>query len=102
MGGYNGMDDDRHQSGPMRRNGGNRFSNRAPGPYDRQPRDQRGQRWGSGRLTPPRGGGGRPSANRSIEGGPGTFQSRDVIPDRKLRSYEDLDAVDEGSAELNY
>ncbi|ORY04026.1 hypothetical protein BCR34DRAFT_591374 [Clohesyomyces aquaticus] len=94
-------DDDRHQSGPMRR-GGHRFNNRS-GPYDRQQRDGRNGRpnGGSGRLTPPpRGGRAGAGSNRyNGEGGPGNIQS---TQGRSIRSYEDLDAVSGGNTELNY
>jgi hypothetical protein len=92
--------DDRHQGGPMRRGGG-RFGSNRPGPYDRQPRDNRNPRFngGNGRLTPPRGGQ-RGGNLRFGDGGPGPVQS---TQGRSIKSYEDLDAVGNGgNGELNY
>lgn len=98
-----GGDDERHQAGPMRRQG-MRFNNRTGGPYDRQPKDSRNARWnGSGRLTPPRGGIGRLPGARFVEGGAATVGPREAVQGRSLRSYEDLDAVGaSGNGELNY
>lgn len=97
-----GGDDERHQTGPMRRQG-MRFNTRA-GPYDRQSKDSRNPRWnGSGRLTPPRGGIGRLGGARFTEGGAATVGPREAVQGRSLRSYEDLDAVGaSGNGELNY
>lgn len=96
-----GGDDDRHQSGPMRRGGG-RYTNRAVGPYDRQSKDSRNMRWNnSGRLTPPRGSAGRGS--RQPEGGAATVGPREAVQGRSIKSYEDLDAAGgSGTGELNY
>ncbi|KAF2730166.1 hypothetical protein EJ04DRAFT_49742 [Polyplosphaeria fusca] len=86
--------DDRHQAGPNRR-GGHRFNNRS-GPYDRQGRDGRNNRNGTGRLTPPP----RGARPRFGDGGPGPAVS---TQGRSIKSYEDLDAVSGGgSGELNY
>ncbi|KAF2204195.1 hypothetical protein GQ43DRAFT_438181 [Delitschia confertaspora ATCC 74209] len=93
-------DDDRHQSGPNRRTG-SRMNTRT-GPYDRQQRDNRNGRYNnSGRLTPPprggrSGGGGRYGG----EGKPGPMESTEG---RSIKSYQDLDAVNEGgNGELDY
>lgn len=97
-------DDDRHQAGPMRRNG-NRFNNRATGPYDRQQKDMRQMRWNNtGRLTPPRAGGRPgPGGPRFADGGAATVGPREAVQGRSLKSYEDLDAVGgSGNGELNY
>ncbi|KAI9694342.1 MAG: hypothetical protein M1820_008990 [Bogoriella megaspora] len=96
--------DDRHQGGAIRRQG-NRFNNRANGPYDRQPRDARNARWNpvSGRLTPPRGTGGRGGGNRLREGEAATMGPREAVQGRSLKSYEDLDAVNgNANGELDY
>jgi hypothetical protein len=94
-------------SGPMRRQGGNRYGTR--GPYDRpgNGRDNRNARWngganGGGRLTPPRPGmpQGRPGA-----GGDLGATGAGAIPgdQRHIRSYEDLDdAGGNGPGELEY
>ena len=90
--------------GPMRR-GGSRFSTRTNGPYDRQPRDNRPMRYnGSGRLTPPRGGGRPGGVPRFPDGAAGaTVGPREAVAGRSLKSYEDLDAVEgSGNGELNY
>ena len=95
--------DDR-AGGPMRRQ--NRYNNnRAGGPYDRQPRESRNNRWNSsGRLTPPRGGGGRGGGgNRFGEGGAATVGPREAVQGRSLKSYEDLDAADgNANGDLDY
>lgn len=114
-----------HQPGVMRRGGGRQ--NSRTGPYDR-----RGNRQGSrsGRLSPVRGmpnmfgaGGRMPPAAYVPPGhpaagtvGPGLFPDamgtgnpqqdmapREAVQGRSLKSYEDLDAVDNaGGEELNY
>lgn len=52
---FGGAEEDRHNTGPMRRNnnGSNsRFNNRPAGPYDRPNKDNRTARWNApGRLT---------------------------------------------------
>ncbi len=102
--GPNAGDDDRHQTGPIRRMNRPHGMNRPPGPYDRQPKDARNMRWnGSGRLTPPRGGPGRPGGPRFADGGAATVGPREAVQGRSLKSYEDLDAVGaSGNGELNY
>jgi hypothetical protein len=94
--GYGG---DGHQAGPMRR-GGSRFNSRT-GPYDRRPGDRRNPRTGeNGRLSPPSRGGRPGGGARYGEGGPGPMQS---TQGRSIKSYEDLDAVNNGgNSELNY
>ncbi|KAF2751020.1 hypothetical protein M011DRAFT_190647 [Sporormia fimetaria CBS 119925] len=83
--------DDRRQGGPMRHSNSRYGGNSRSGPYDRQGRDNR--RGFNGRLTPPRGGGSRYDA-------PAPMQS---MQGRSIKSYEDLDAVDNGnSGELDY
>jgi len=98
-----GAEEDRHGVGPRRT--GRSFNNRAPGPYDRQNKDQRPMRWNnSGRLTPPRGGG-RPSGNpRFAEGGAANVGPREAVQGRALKSYEDLDAAgtSNGTGALDY
>lgn len=97
-------DGDSHMAGPMRR-GGNRFNSRQSGPYDRQSKDARNQRWAnSGRLTPPRGMNGRGGGNaRFAEGGSATVGPQEAVRGRSLKSYEDLDAAGGGgTGELNY
>jgi hypothetical protein len=85
-----GADGDR--SGPHRT--GNRYNNRAPGPYDRNGgKDQRNARWNSsGRLSPVRG---KPINPRFADGnGAGP---REAVQGRALKSYEDLDATAAGN-----
>jgi len=101
---FPGGDDDRHNSGPMRRGGGRMLNNRPPGPYDRQARDNRNMRWNSsGRLSPPRGGGGRPGGSRFPDAtGAAVMGPREAVQGRSLKSYEDLDAAGGSVGELNY
>lgn len=95
-------------TGPMRRNRGS--NNRAPGPYDRQSKDQRNMRWNqAGRLSPPRiggmGGSGFPRGPpRFGEGGALAMGPKEAVQGRSLKSYEDLDAADAqgGTGELDY
>ncbi|KAL9082838.1 MAG: hypothetical protein Q9165_008766 [Trypethelium subeluteriae] len=95
---------DERSGGPMRRQ--NRYNNnRMGGPYDRQPRDSRNQRWNNnGRLTPPRGAGGRGGGGpRFGEGGAASVGPREAVQGRSLKSYEDLDAADgNANGELDY
>ncbi|KAK3059922.1 hypothetical protein LTS18_009752 [Coniosporium uncinatum] len=88
-------DDDRHNSGPMRRGGGRMVNNRPPGPN---------VRWNSsGRLSPPRGGGGRPGGGRFPDAtGAAVMGPREAVQGRSLKSYEDLDAAGGSVGELNY
>jgi len=97
--------DDRGGVGPIRRGGGPRFNSTRPGPYDRRPRDPRGD---SGRLSPPGARavtvrGGASGGGRWGEGAAGTAGPREAVQGRSLKSYEDLDAVaGSGNGELNY
>ncbi|KAF1989717.1 hypothetical protein K402DRAFT_401814 [Aulographum hederae CBS 113979] len=103
--GFPGGDDDRHSGGP-RRNMGRMNSNRMAGPYDRQSRDSRNNRWNNtanaGRLTPPRAGG-RPGGRFPDAGGAGSVAPREAVTGRSIKSYEDLDAAGgSGTGELDY
>ncbi|KAF2459993.1 hypothetical protein BDY21DRAFT_413777 [Lineolata rhizophorae] len=103
-GGNMNGDEERHATGPMRRNF--RMAGAGPrvaGPYDRQGKDSRNMRWNSGRLTPPRSQGGRPGGGRFGDGGASTVGPREAVQGRSLKSYEDLDAVEGGgNGELDY
>jgi len=104
-----GADDDRHGVGPMRRGGGQRYTNRNAGPYERPNKDGRtgmgmgAQRYGGpGRLTPPRNGSSRPGQNPRFADGQGG-SSREAVQGRSLKSYEDLDAAGgSGTGALDY
>jgi hypothetical protein len=90
-------EDDRHASGPMRRNN-QRFGSRPAGPYDRPNKDNRNARWNApGRLTPPRNGASRPGGPpRFADGAAASVGPREAVQGRSLKSYEDLDAAGAG------
>lgn len=101
MGGPPGMND---HSGGARRNGPRFGGARAPGPYDRNPKDARNARWGppgsSGRLSPIR----NKPTNPRFDGGLAAMGPREAVQGRALKSYEDLDAAgpSTSSAALDY
>lgn len=94
----NGMPNSMGRSnlGPVRRGGDHRMGGRyVRGPYDRPPGGARGD----GQSSMAR------ATNRWGDGGGGTMGPREAVQGRSLKSYEDLDAVDQGakaSSELNY
>ena len=86
----------------MRRGGGRFNNNQRQGPYDRrqQPRFN-----GDGRLTPMmngnpmnRRGGGYGGAGKWGDGGAQTVGPREAVQGRRLKKYDDLDAVEGGAA----